>query len=88
MRPSFLEPLNRLVERAGPQTDRAAGAFLDVLFDGVAVPIPVRQGEQDVDDRQGQGLPGSGIGGFRHKRIVRRYVYAEVYFVQAGSSAG
>ena len=52
--PSILQPLNRLVERAGAKADGPVGAFFDVLFDGVSVPGAVCQRQEDVDDGEGE----------------------------------
>ena len=49
---SLLEhALDRSVERAGAQLQLSAGARRDVLDDGVAVPVLVGQGQQDVERR-------------------------------------
>src|SRR5688572_23383013 len=73
--PAVQQPLNRFVKRARPEPDGAAGSFVDVLLDRVAMARPLGEREQDMDDRERKGLarPGRGLSG--HRRIVRRYVY-------------
>ena len=49
----IFQPLDRLVERSGAETDLALGPFFDGLFDGVTVARAVGEGQQDVNDREG-----------------------------------
>src|SRR5215204_5558288 len=56
--PAFFEPLYRLVQRPGAETDRAAGSRLDFLFDGIAVPGSLSKSEQNMKDGARQWLPG------------------------------
>ena len=46
-----MEPLDGFVEGARTEPDVPLGPLLDVLLDGVAVPRPLSEGEQDMDDR-------------------------------------
>ena len=50
--PLFLHPLNGPVQRAGAEPDLAVGPGSDVLDDGVAVPLAIRESEQDVECRR------------------------------------
>ena len=45
---------DRPIERAGAQTKLAVGSCLDVLDDGVAVPLALGEGKQDVQRCRGQ----------------------------------
>ena len=55
-------PLDGAVERARAHADRAVGDALDLLHDGVAMPILVGQRQQDVGDGRRQRQEVVGIG--------------------------
>ena len=50
---SLEEPFEGGVERARRQRHFPAGALPDVLDDGVAVEVLIREGQQDLEDRHG-----------------------------------
>jgi hypothetical protein len=52
-RPFVLQALNRLVQGAGTDADRALGAAFDLLLDGIAVLGAVGEDQQDVENGRG-----------------------------------
>src|SRR5688572_1469779 len=75
--PAVQQPLNRFVERARPEPDRAPGPFLHVLLDRVAMACPLGEREQNMDDGEGEGLARLRWQLSGHRRIVRRYVWSK-----------